>query len=554
MPYLTATAGPLKGKRFGLRWRMVIGRSFDADIRIDDLTVSRHHCQLTVMPDGCTVEDLGSGNGTFVNGDRISDAVPLKAGDLITISNTTFRFDPGAADASSVQIEERESAGEAPILETLDVQSTIVTSKLPAAEASLETISKAHERLRTVVEISNAVGGHLELEQLLNAIMDSIFRVFPQADRGFIMLREEGGDALEPSVSRQRGRATADTVTVSRHIIDEAIRRRAGVLSADAMGDQRFAMAVSVVNFQIRSMMCAPLIASDEVLGVIHVDTVRQGQSFTTEDLDLFTAIANQTALAIANARMHQRLVLRQRVERDLALARRVQMSFLPDAPPRIPGLEFGAAYQAAYEVGGDFYDFIPLQSDRFAIVVGDVAGKGMPAALMMARMMSDVRFLATTQPDPGRLLAKVNESVCLRGTEDVFVTMIYAVLDPKERRLQIANAAHCPPVLRRARPAEVVEIEERIGFPIGAVPGTDYQNDTLVLRPGDALFFFTDGVTEAMNSRKELYGKERLLGVLRKEKGSPTRLLEKIRADIQSFVGDMPQSDDLTLVAVGAV
>jgi len=554
MPHLTAIEGPLKGKRFVLRGQMVIGRSFDADIRVDDLTVSRHHCRLSATPDGYSVEDLGSGNGTFVNGERITEAVSLRNGDVLTVSNSAFRFDLEPEGASPVRVEERAGPEEAPILETLDVQSTIVMGRLPAAEVSVDAISRAHERLRTVVEISNAVGGHLDLDRLLNAIMDSLFKVFPQADRGFIMLKGEGGETMEPRVARQRGRPTAETVTVSRHIIEEAINRRAGVLSADAMGDQRFAMAMSVVNFQIRSMMCAPLIASDEVLGVIHIDTVRPGQSFDREDLDLFTAIASQTALAIANARLHERLVERQRMERELALARRVQMSFLPGAPPKVPGIEFGAAYSAAYEVGGDFYDFIPLQQERLGIVVGDVAGKGMPAALMMARMMSDVRFLATTEPDPARLLASVNESVCARGTEDAFVTMIYAVLDVRSRRMEIANAAHCPPILRRARGGEIVEIDEPIGFPIGAVPSAEYESETIHLHVGDALFLFTDGVTEAMNGRKELYGKERLLKVLREGYGTASDVLEKVRADIQSFAGDTPQSDDMTLISLAAV
>jgi len=557
MASLVAVEGPLKGRRFELQERdnMIIGRSFNADIRIDDLTVSRHHCQIKSTPEGCTIEDLGSGNGTIVNDKIITGEVRLSPGDIISIPGVSFRFETAEQRPSSVTLVEPSAADTSSIVETIDATSTLVSGPLaPEAAGQVEVLAKSNEQLRTIIKIANTIGGQLDLDKLLDEIMDALFSVFPQADRGFIMLKGDQTEKLQPKVARQRGREEIEDVTVSKHIIEETVNRRVAILSADAMGDQRFSASMSVMNFKIRSVMCAPLIASDEVLGVIHLDTTRQDKRFTTADLELFTAVANQTALAIANARMHERLIIRQRTERDLALARRVQTSFLPGEPPNIPGFEFCAWYKAAFQVGGDFYDFIPLADGRLAIVVGDVAGKGMPAALMMARMMSDVRFLALSESKPGKVMARLNTGVIESGMDDAFVTAVFVILDPAARRLTFANAAHCPPILRESRTARLIEIQDAIGFPIGAVPDTEYDEQTISLNPGDTVTIFTDGVTEAMNAEKALFGIQRVFQAMSGPQQGARAVVDKLLDDIQKWAGDTPQSDDLTVVSFGAL
>jgi len=368
------------------------------------------------------------------------------------------------------------------------------------------------------------------------------------------MLKDDDSGELQPKVSRQRDGETVENVTVSKRIIEEAVERRIAILSADAMGDQRFSAAMSVMNFQIRSMMCAPLIAADKVMGILHLDTTSQGKRCAMNDLELFTAVANQTALAISNANMHERLLLRQRTERDLALARRVQQSFLPGEPPKIPGMEFCAWYKAALQVGGDFYDFIPLPNDRLGLVVGDVAGKGMPAALMMARMMSDVRFLALSEPGAGKVMARLNNGVIESGMDDAFVTVVFCILDPKTRSLTFANAAHCPPIIRQAGTGNLIEIQDTIGFPIGAVPDTEYEEQTITINPGDTITMFTDGITEAMNANNDLFGNDRVFAAMTGPHTGAQVVMDKLLESIQDWVGNTPQSDDLTVVSLGAL
>lgn len=552
MAMLVAVEGPFKGQRFKLENAdIVIGRSFDADIRLDDLSVSRHHARLKLAGGVCTVEDLSSGNGSFLNEKPLTAPTPLKEGDLLRVSDNVFRYAREKAPAVR-QVTLVESAAKPEVMETLDVRATMMNLAMDEPEkVDAEALRKAHQRFRTVLEISNAVQTQLDLEKLLHQIMERLFAVFPQADRGFIMLQSEEEDELTCRVARQRGRDKPEAITISRSIIDKAMAGKVAVLSADAMSDRRFAAAMSVMNFGIRSMMCAPVIASDTPLGVIHLDTTRQDRSFTLDDLDLLTGVANQTAFAIANAQMHRRLMLQERMSRDLENARKVQESFLPDRPPEVPGMTFCASYKAALEVGGDFYDFIPLSDGKLGILVGDVAGKGMSAALMMARMTSDARLFALSEKDAAAVVSRLNQKHCASGAEG-FVTLIYAILDPATRELTLVNSAHPPPVRRRAD-GTVDEIQKATNFPVGAVDDAEFEKESFRLEPGDVICLFSDGVTEAMNAEKELYGSERVHAAVARHAAGPAEVMANLLKDVQAHVGDAYQSDDLTIVCFGA-
>jgi len=547
MPMLIAIDGPMKGRRFPLAGQTLIGRSLQTDIRIPDLVVTRRHCLISEGPEGFVIEDLGSRNGTWLNDQRVRRPTPLNDGDVIRIHDAVFRFHRGSEAEGAVELVDPPRGADSRILEAVATKPSALEE---AGSGTPEVLARANRRLRTALEIGGALAAHLELDRLLEEVMNSLFGLFPTADRGFIMLRDEPSGEMRVRIARHRTGPQDESIAVSRRIVNEAVQQRAGILSADAMEDTRFADARSVVNFRIRSMMCAPLMNRNQVIGIVHVDTVRGVSHFTREDLELFTAVANQTALAIANVRAHEELRRRQRMQYDLALARHVQHSFLPDAPPQLPGLKFSAAYQAALEVGGDFYDFIPLRDGRIGVLVGDVMGKGMPAALMMARMMSDFRLLATNETDPARVLERINSGLVRRATRENFVTAALLFLDPTTRRVVVANAAHCPPVLRKARSGKVVEIgQEESGFPLGTDEDMRYSQFTLALDPGDCLLLYTDGLTEAQNAEDDLYGIERLMAALRSPPSSPAAVVERLLDEVHEFVGDAPVTDDLTIL-----
>ena len=550
MAQLVAVRGPLVGRSFELERQTVLGRSIDCNLRLDDMTVSRHHAEIRRTAEGFVVEDMGSGNGTFVNQQRLAESRALVNDDELRISRHAFKFvqeDP--CSSTSVMIEERNRMTESSILGSLPVESTQVASVSAETEAS--EILRAHKRLRTILEIGNAVQNEFSEPALLDRIIDSLFEVFPQADRGFIMLMDKDGK-LRQRAARTRHDRT-EQIAISRKIVSEVVQNRIAVLSADACDDSRFGGAVSVVNYQIRSMMCAPLIARSDMLGIIHIDTVRLDQRFTHDDLELLSGVAGQTSLAIANAKLHQDLIVRQRMERDLELASQVQTSFLPDEEPEEPGMEFKGFYSAAQEVGGDFYDFIPQSKDRMVVVIGDVSGKGVPAALLMARMTSDIRFVTMQEREPKNIVTRLNEWLHSARIKDVFVTLMLAAIDLPNREMTIASAAHCPALVRVREGDEVIQMCAEGSFPLGVAEEAEYVQETRVLAPGDVVFFYTDGIPEAMNEKDELFGYERFREVVAQGPNTPGRALQALMLEVQQFVGDTPQSDDLSCVCFGA-
>jgi serine phosphatase RsbU (regulator of sigma subunit) len=318
------------------------------------------------------------------------------------------------------------------------------------------------------------------------------------------------------------------------------------------MADGRFMRGASVHNLKVRSMMCAPLLSEDEMVGVIYVDTTRPGQRFVEDDLELLTGISAQAGLAVQNAIMHEQLLTRQRAESDLQFAHKIQTGFLPETPPRIPGYDFAAHYSAAQVVGGDFYDFVDLPNNRLCIVVGDVCGKGIPAALLMAKLMSDVGHVALAEAKPTEAVARLNESFGWRAPEGRFVTLLYLVLDPAARRIECVNAGHPSPIICRGAAVAVDKVAAGDNFPLGLKKNTTFTSTVWELAPGDVMALFTDGVTEAMNANGELYGAKRLEKVLRAAAVPAAQVLTRILNDIEGHVGTVAQSDDLTLVCFG--
>jgi len=555
MAKLVGIQGATAGQEFPIEGTAILGRALNAEIRIDDLTISRRHAEIVESAQGFVLTDKGSGNGTMLNGKRIQTPVPLRHGDQIQVGRHVFTFVIKEAapepqeHTTSVRFDGQ--GNQATIVNTLDLRKTMMVAA-PTRETDARAVYEAHKRLKIVLEISNDIQTQFDLDKLLEEIMDRLFSVFPSADHGFIMLKEEGSDDLVPRVVKVRGGGQAPgQISLSSRIMSEAVDRRVAVLSDDAMGDQRFAQAASVFKFQIRSVMCVPLVVRDDLIGLIVIYTQRPDVKFAPADLELVTALANQAAFAIANANLHQRLLKRQRQERDLQLARQVQHSFLPDGVPDVAGMSFAAAYSSAQEVGGDFYDFIQTAPGRIAVVVGAVSGKVAPAALLMARMTSDVRFNALAEAEPKTVLTRVNERLANNPAGDAFVTLLYADIDLSSRVLRVCNAAHTPPLLHDAG-GEARDLGTEIGFPIGVVPDYQYEQEEFPLSSGDVIAIFTDGVTEAMNEEKQIFGEERVRATMASAPAAVEEALGHMLANIKEHVGNTPQSDDLTLVCFG--
>jgi serine phosphatase RsbU (regulator of sigma subunit) len=355
-----------------------------------------------------------------------------------------------------------------------------------------------------------------------------------------------------PRAVKTASGAASNRLAISESILQYVLEKKQAVLSTDAMQDGRFKSSQSIVELEMRSVMCAPLIHEDNVLGFVSLDTRKVSRNYNEDGLALLAGIANQASLAIANARMHSQLVSRERLEQDLRNAARIQHSFLPQQPPAVPGYEFADWYNTAHEVGGDFYDFIHLPDGKWAVVVGDVSGKGITAALMMAKMTAQIRLHAAAGIGPGALLTELNKSM-MTAEPDLFVTLLVMVLDKDKHTLLVSNAGHLPPMLKLPD-GSVIAADCDNALPIGVTDDTTFPETLLTVAEHDRICAFTDGVTEAMNEKGELYGFDRFKEALGKAPASPKEIVEALQKSVWGHIGSARQSDDLSLVCFGRV
>jgi serine phosphatase RsbU (regulator of sigma subunit) len=304
--------------------------------------------------------------------------------------------------------------------------------------------------------------------------------------------------------------------------------------------------------------MCTPLATADgKAFGVIQLDTQDRSKKFTEEDLKLLWGVAYQASVALENAQMHESLMAQERVKRDLELARQVQLSFLPQQLPRVEGYEFFAHYESALEVGGDYYGFIPLPGHRWAITLGDVAGKGIPAALLMAKLSSDARFCLLTETEPKEAISRLNDLIYQNTSQmDRFVTLAAMVLDPASHTVTLVNAGHPSPMLcGKGTDHKLKECVPRdvAGVPLGMLEGFEYGSCQVTLQPGDSLLMFSDGVPDARSVRDTSFD---IQGIHTSLQGgapyTPRTMGERIVRAVRQHAAGRSPHDDITLVCVG--
>jgi len=303
-------------------------------------------------------------------------------------------------------------------------------------------------------------------------------------------------------------------------------------------------------GFKTRSVLCVPLKVKDRTIGILEAFNPVERPAFTEEDVTLFEAFASQAAVSIESARMHERIVRQRTIEQELEFASQIQRSFLPKAFPDVGGLSFAAVSLPARNVGGDLYDVIDLGGGRVGVVIGDVAGKGVPAALFMVKAMSALRFHTVSNARVATVMRAVNELV----QEDelgVFITMLYLVLDTHTGRIEYVNAGHTAPTIVRPGLGIVIELDDGRNLPLGITSGIKFRQGAFQIEPGDSVFLYTDGVMEARNPKEEEYGTERLTKLLAGKDAVPDELIERVRLDVARFTQDHPQHDDLTALAL---
>jgi serine phosphatase RsbU (regulator of sigma subunit) len=299
------------------------------------------------------------------------------------------------------------------------------------------------------------------------------------------------------------------------------------------------------------SLLILPLLAGGDMLGVMLVEESHVSARFHQRRLELFTGIAQQAALAIQNDRLQREMDERERLERELQLAREIQETFMPSQLPFLPGWELSVTWRAARQVAGDFYDFFELPGRRLGLVIADVADKGIPAALFMALTRALVRAAALEDVSPAVVLARVNDLLVSDAQQGMFVTAVYAVLSLETGQLVYANAGHHLPLLLRSHTGDLERLEGA-GIALGVIEGIEQAERDITLEPGDYLILYTDGITEAFSPEGEIYSEERLWATIQTTCSDGAQAMMKAIDDsVIAFVGDSPPSDDVTLMVV---
>jgi len=517
--------------------RVTLGRKTSCHVVLRDEAISRLHARILSVDGAYYIEDLDSLGGTLVNGTAspAQRRTRLKHNDRIRICGF-----------------------EAVFLDPPD-SSTVEASLTPSAHTLLET--QPAEKLRGLLEISASLSKTLDLDPLLPKIAESLFALFKQADRCFLIVAEEAARAgdkprLRTRLVQTRDAKDAPLARYSTTIVERCLASAEALLFADAMQDERFEGGISVGDLHIRSGMCVPLCRGDgAAFGVIQLDTLDQGKKFKKDDLELLTGVANQASIALENARLHNEGIRQAKIEQDLAMAREVQMSFLPGEPPEVAGYEFFAYYQPARAVGGDYYGYILRQDGRLVVCVGDVAGKGMPAALLVAKLSSEMAACVPAEADPARMIEQLNGRMYpFTKPRHRFVTMALMLLDPAGHRHALVSAGHPPPLVYKPATGDLVAAlaTDDGGLPLGIDESCDYQALPVLLHPGETLLLFSDGVTEAPNADDEEF---ELAGVKAAVRGlgpaTARHLVETIVRALEAHAAGCPPFDDITVVAV---
>jgi serine phosphatase RsbU (regulator of sigma subunit) len=407
-------------------------------------------------------------------------------------------------------------------------------------------------KLKALLEIGRNLGRATRTDEVLPQLLDNLFKIFIQADRGFIALLETAAKKLTTKAVKFRHEDAGGRIRMSRTILNAVMGTKEAILSADASTDSQFRMSESIVDFHIHSVMCAPLLDSDgAVLGIIQVDTTDPRRRFNRDDLDVLASVACQAAVAVENAQLHEKAIREELLEKELSLAHRVQLGLLPASPPQIERYQFFQYYQPAYQLGGDYFDYIPLPGNRLASALADVCGKGIAAALLVARLSAEVRHCLLSQPQPIDAMARLNQLFSDDRWEGKFVTMVVAVLDPAEHEVCIVNAGHMAPLLRRPS-GEIEEVgRSKGGLPLGIDGDSKYEQFSIRLAPGDSLVMYTDGVLDAENAQKQRYGTERLYPMVARPAAGAQELGSQVINDVKRFVGDHRQADDICLTCL---
>jgi len=516
------------------------GRASANDLQLEDAAASREHFELRRSGDVYCIRDLGSRNGTAVNGAHLEGERQLTHGDEITVGRTRLVYSEEGATEAVPRITEDSAT-------VMFAAKALSSAYLDQARSSVDERSRLD--LIHLNELARELMSVADERDLFEMVSERVLRLIG-GDCCAVVFGTNGEQrsievkalaCANPKASRE----VTISSTAAHHVLDDAM----ALLLTDAGQDERFRSQHSIVIGNITSILCAPLWYGDSVFGLLYLDATARPGAFTKDHLALLSAVANLAAIKIDNLRLFAATIAKARMERELALAAEIQAQMLPRREFVFPGFTCLGFNRACYEVGGDYYDFMPTVGGGFSITVADVSGKGASAALLMASCKSMLTAHTETGVPLLDRVVKLNSYVIDNSTANKFVTFFHAELDPSSGNLRYCNAGHNPPLL--LTPDGELRTLDSTG-PILGLFEMPFEVEEVTFVPGATLVAFSDGVTEAMNAEEEEYGDEHLERLVADLAHlDPAALRDAILEDVESFTSGAPQNDDVTLVIV---
>ncbi len=523
---------------------ILVGRAPECGIVLHDSSVSRRHARLFLRDGHWWIEDLGSRNGTALDGSPVQGAMPLKAGVRVLLGDSEIEV-LSVAGTEQLPAEEPPSGKHTRLISAKTLlEASLEVPPLPV-EAPAEPYRRMAERLKLLTDVHGALGRSGSLEELFEMILDRVF-LHLGPEQAAIYLAEEGGGyrcAASRSAEEERG-----AVLYSRSLLAEVAGKGMAALVLDAQTDSRFSEAQSLVTSGVRSLAAAPLLDPEEgSRGMIVIGSRLHRRRFEEGDLEVLASLASIAAMRIRNLRLAEEAAERRRLEREIALARRIQKVLLPERLPAVSGWSFWGRTIPSKGVSGDMFTVVEREDGRVAVLVADVSGKGIGAALLTASLEALAALPIREADSPGRILGAVGRLLHDRTPLEKFATAFLGVLDPIAGTLTWANAGHLPALV--LSPGGGCRMLDATGKPLGLFREETYGENVERIAPGETVVLYTDGFTEAASGEEE-FGVDRLATIcVDHADRDPAVLAAAVDTALEAFAGEGVFADDRTLV-----
>lgn len=518
-----------------------IGRQAGNELALRDSRISRQQAQIIADHGKYVLEDIGSRHGTFVNGLRVIRH-ELRSQDAI---------DFGVPDSYQlIFVSTEESLGE--LLHRVET----------SAPAAAGTVAHGLHHLGVLLEVARALHSSMSLEDVLASVLDAALQV-TRTQRGVLLLMQDG--ELQPSVVRsaEHRMLRPQDLEISQSVLRQVVTSRRESIVSDTGVDERMRDQASVVRLELHTIVAIPLeklpvmgsldttISGKpaELLGVLYLDSHAPSTAFSDLDREVLRSLAQEAATVVENARLFALARQRERLDHEMKIAQEIQKHLLPKSYPQSELFTITGTTIACEMVGGDYFDVLELEDGRYGLVVADIAGKGIPAALMASMLQGTFSATAGSDVSLKVLATRVNKYMVEHSLDDRYATLFYGVIG-SDGNLEYLNAGHVPGMI--LSPGGAVRNLHSENFPLGMFDFAEYHSSSDRLAPGDFLVLYSDGISEAQNERGDLFGEQGLCALLEKFKGrSEMEMFEAILAGLREFTSGAPQSDDMTLLVV---